>query len=68
MNKVWNEVASQLYQQAGGPGAPGAGPDFQQQQGPEQQASGNKASGDGNVQDASYEVVDEEEKKKDKNK
>lgn len=70
MNKVWNEVAAQLYQQPGaGPqGAPGADQQQQYQQQQSQQQSGNKASGDGNVQDASYEVVDEEEKKKNNNK
>jgi molecular chaperone DnaK len=69
MNKVWNEIASQLYQQPGGPGEPGAEQQHQQQGPEQQQTSGGKAAGgDGNVQDASYEVVDEEEKKKDKNK
>lgn len=67
MNKVWNEIASQMYQQTGGPGGPGAEQQYQQQ-GPEPQANQQKSSGDGNVQDASYEVVDEEEKNKNKNK
>ncbi|HKB87253.1 MAG TPA: Hsp70 family protein, partial [Ignavibacteriaceae bacterium] len=62
LNKVWNEVASQLYSQAGpqGQGAPG-----EQQQ--KSQQGGGKEEGKENVQDASYEVVDEdEEKNKDK--
>ena len=62
LNKVWNEVASQLYSQAGpqGQGTPG-----EQQQ--KSQQGGGKEEGKENVQDASYEVVDEdEEKNKDK--
>jgi molecular chaperone DnaK len=57
LNKVWNEIASKLYQQAS-----------QQQPGAEQQTAGG-AGEQGqakdekeNVQDASYEVVDDENK------
>ncbi len=54
LNKVWNEIASKLYQQAG-----------------QQSAEQNQASGGGeqpkeqkeNVQDASYEVVDDNDNK-----
>ena len=61
LSKVWNEIASQLYSQSGGPQAQG-------EQGGQQQAQGGTTEeGKENVQDASYEVVDEEEdKKKDK--
>jgi molecular chaperone DnaK len=61
LNKVWSEMAAQLYQQpgAGGP-QPGEGA---QPGGSSEQAKPE----DKNVQDASYEVVDEE-KDKDKNK
>jgi molecular chaperone DnaK len=60
LSKVWNEIASQLYSQSGGPQAQDA------QGGGQQQAQGGTAEeGKENVQDASYEVVDEEE---DKNK
>ena len=62
LNKVWSEMASQLYQQPG-PGAP-------QQPGDSNQSGPSDQSGkpeDKNVQDASYEVVDEE-KDKDKKK
>jgi molecular chaperone DnaK len=62
LNKVWSEMASQLYQQpgAGGPQQPGdAG-----QSGPSDQSGKPE---DKNVQDASYEVVDDE-KDKDKDK
>ncbi len=55
LNKVWNEIASQLYQQAGQPSAE------QQQQaagGPEQAKDPKD-----NVQDASYEVVDDNDNK-----
>jgi molecular chaperone DnaK len=60
LNKVWNEIASQLYSQAGaGQQQPG-----QQQNAPGDQAAGNdKGKGDDkNVQDASYEVVDDDKK------
>src|ERR1035437_6159833 len=62
LNKVWSEMASQLYQQPG-PGGP-------QQPGDANQADPSAQSGkpeDKNVQDASYEVVDED-KDKDKKK
>ncbi len=58
LSKVWNELAQQLYSQ------PGAGP----QQPPQQEASSAGAAGgkdkgdDKNVQDASYEVVDDDKK------
>jgi molecular chaperone DnaK len=56
LNKVWNEIASTLYQQAG-----------QQQEAGQQQATdgGEQQSKDQkeNVQDASYEVVDENDNK-----
>ena len=55
LNKIWNEVASQLYQQAGEQAA------GQQQQtaGGEDQAKEQKD----NVQDASFEVVDDNDNK-----
>lgn len=63
LNKVWNEVASQLYQQQGGPqGQPGGGEQYQQEP-PKEEPKSEKE-----VQDASYEVVDDEEKNKNKNK
>jgi len=53
LSKTWNEIAAQLYSQAGPqPGGP--------QQ--EQQASGKTEEGKDNVQDASYEVVDDDKK------
>jgi molecular chaperone DnaK len=59
LNKTWSEVASQLYQQAGAqPGPQPGGPEASQQ---EQAKSDEKE-----VQDASYEVVDEEKDKKKK--
>ncbi|HEX2868435.1 MAG TPA: molecular chaperone DnaK [Ignavibacteriales bacterium] len=61
LNKVWNEVASQLYQQTGGqPGGAQQGQPGSQQGGPQAQEAGKEKD----VQDASYEVVDDEEKKK----
>lgn len=59
LNKVWSEVASELYAQAGATGQ-GA------QQGPQggQQETGDQAKKDEKeVQDASYEVVDDENEK-----
>lgn len=57
LNKAWNEVASQLYSQAGGQGA--------QQQQQTQDTTGQQSSdaGKDNVQDTSYEVVDDDNKK-----
>ncbi len=60
LNKVWSDVASKLYAQ-GGP-QPGQQPEQQQQAGSSEQKSEKE-----NVQDASYEVVDDENKDKDKN-
>jgi molecular chaperone DnaK len=60
LNKVWNEVAQKLYQQPGAQGQPGAGPE------PSAQAAGDEASksetpkDDKEVEDASYEVVDDD--------
>lgn len=56
LNKTWSEIASQLYSQADGPGqsAPPGG---------QEQASGKTDDGKENVQDASYEVVDDEKDK-----
>jgi len=56
LNKVWNEIASQLYSQAGPPpqGSPQAEP----------QKETSKKEEKENVQDASYEVVDDENKDK----
>lgn len=57
LNKAWNEVASQLYSQAGGQGA--------QQQQQTQDTTGQQSTdaGKDNVQDTSYEVVDDDNKK-----
>jgi molecular chaperone DnaK len=62
LNKVWSEMASQLYQQPG-PGGPQQPGDANQ---PDPSAQSGKPE-DKDVQDASYEVVDEE-KDKDKKK
>jgi molecular chaperone DnaK len=53
LNKVWNEVAAQLYSQAGPQGQPNAG-----QPQSEQKSEAPKDD----VQDASYEVVDDDKK------
>jgi molecular chaperone DnaK len=54
LNKVWNEIASQLYQQAGQQAA-----GQQQTPGSDEQTKDQKE----NVQDASYEEVDDNDKK-----
>jgi molecular chaperone DnaK len=63
LTKVWNEIAQQLYQQQGpgGPqaGQPGGGAGEQQQQQSQQQTSQDQKKDDREVQDASYEVVDD---------
>jgi molecular chaperone DnaK len=64
LSKVWNEIASKLYQQAGGqqPGGPEA-----QQQAAGGTDAGEKKDEKEDVQDASYEVVDDnDDKDKDK--
>ena len=66
LTKVWNEIASQLYQQAGAEG-PQPGATDTQGQGEASGASQEAKSGNEEAQDASYEVVDEE-KDKDKDK
>ena len=55
LNKVWSEVASQLYSQSGQQAPPDQG---QQQQQGEQKSEAPKDD----VQDASYEVVDDDKK------
>ena len=52
LSKVWNEVASQLYSQAGPQGQPA----------PDQKPENKTADEKGDVQDASYEVVDDDKK------
>lgn len=57
VNKVWNEIASTLYQQASSTNASGS------TQNSEPKAESEKKSSDQNVQDASYEVVDDDKDK-----
>lgn len=62
LNKVWSEVASEMYAQAGAAGQPPhEGPQPGSQQAGEQPKQDEKE-----VQDASYEVVDDENEKKKK--
>ncbi len=63
LTKVWNEIAQNLYQQAGAQGQePGAQTDGGQA-GPEAQQQTSEKKDDKDVQDASYEVVDDDDKK-----
>ncbi len=60
LTNVWNEIAQQLYQQQGAQ----AGPEGQQgptaNQAGQQQSSSNHAKEEGEVENASYEVVDDD--------
>ncbi|HUX61129.1 MAG TPA: molecular chaperone DnaK [Ignavibacteriaceae bacterium] len=60
LNKLWSQIASELYAQPGA-GQPG---DASQQSGENASSSGEPKTEDKEVQDASYEVVDDETKKK----
>lgn len=60
LSKVWNEIAQQLYQQQGPTGTEQAGPNAEPQPGANQQSQQKKD--DNEVQDASYEVVDDDKK------
>ncbi len=64
LTKVWSEVASQLYQQTGGPqqGQPFGGQATGEQQQPPQDQGQQQKKDDKDVQDASYEVVDDDKK------
>lgn len=62
LTKVWNEISQQLYQQQGPQGGQQPGADFnagQQQTGQTQSTSQEQKKDDKEVQDASYEVVDD---------
>ncbi|OGU54060.1 MAG: molecular chaperone DnaK [Ignavibacteria bacterium RBG_13_36_8] len=61
LTKVWNEVAQQLYQQQGAPSASSAGQQSQAGGGAEEPKSEKKDEKE--VQDASYEVVDDDKDK-----
>ena len=65
LNKVWSSVASELYSQANA-GQPGAGPETQAQGAPGGNGAAEEPKGkkdEDEVQDASYEVVDDEKDK-----
>ncbi|HPN38614.1 MAG TPA: molecular chaperone DnaK [Melioribacteraceae bacterium] len=61
LTKVWNEISQQMYQQAG-PQNPGAGTqgDPTQGAGNQQQQQQQQTKTDKDVQDAAYEVVDDD--------
>ncbi len=60
LNKSWSEIASTLYSQ---PGSDGQGPQTGQQEQQQSASANDEAKEKDDVQDASYEVVDEDEKK-----
>lgn len=59
LNKVWGEIAQNLYQQPGAQGQPGEGP----QPGQDSSKPDDAPNDEKEVQDASYEVVDDDDKK-----
>ncbi len=62
LNKVWNDIAQNLYQQAGAqPGSDTGADDPQEQNAPK---DGEEKKAEKEVEDASYEVVDDEDKEK----
>ncbi len=64
LTKAWNEIAPKLYQQGAPQGQPGADPNAGAGAGSAgQQTAGEAPKEDGQVEDASYEVVDEEDNK-----
>ncbi|MDZ7765662.1 MAG: Hsp70 family protein [Melioribacteraceae bacterium] len=66
LTQVWSEISQKIYQQQGGP-QPGAEQGGEQQGQPgDGQQSGEQKSEEGDVEDASYEVMDDDEKKDDK--
>ncbi len=66
LTKVWNDASQQIYQQQGAPGGPQPGAGEPQADGAQQeqssQAEGEKKE-DGDVEDASYEVMDDDKDK-----
>lgn len=60
LTKAWNDIAQKLYQQQGPTGGPQPGPDMGGEPGQQQQSQQKKD--DNEVQDASYEVVDDDKK------
>jgi len=63
LNKIWGEIAQNLYQQPGAEGQPGPGPQPGDQAGPDAGTTGEAPKDDNEIQDASYEVVDDDDKK-----
>ncbi len=59
LTKVWNEIAQQLYQQQGAAGQHAGEPAGAEYQAAGQQTSQEKKKDERDVQDASYEVVDD---------
>ena len=60
LNKVWNEISQKMYQQQGAQGQPGQ-PDAAGQSQPNAESKpASEKKDDNEVQDASYEVVDDE--------
>ncbi len=60
LNKAWNDIATKMYQQAGPGQTP---PGFDQQTGDQTSQQSEPKKEEGEVQDASYEVVDDDKDK-----
>ena len=67
LTKVWNDASQQIYQQQGAPGGPQPGAEEQAAGGAQQEQSSQsgeeKKDEDGEVEDASYEVMDDDKDK-----
>ncbi len=64
LNKVWNEISQQMAQAQGAQGQPGAEQQGAQDAGQQQQQANDAKADEDEVQDASYEVVDDEKEEK----
>jgi molecular chaperone DnaK len=62
LTKVWNDISQKIYQQQGSEQQQGAAGEQQQQAPPDEkeQNKSDKGGKEGNVEDASYEVVDDD--------
>jgi molecular chaperone DnaK len=64
LNKIWGEISQQMYAQQGAEGQPEPDAQGAQQDAGQQEEANDAKSDEEDVQDASYEVVDDEEEKK----
>ncbi len=60
LNKIWSDISQKMYQQQGAEGQPGQPGAEQEQPNAQSQKPAEEKKDDNEVQDASYEVVDDE--------